>query len=90
MGKINKTNDNSCWKDVGKGEHLLLMGLQTGTTTKEINVVVPQKSEDKSTSRSKYSILGCMLKALYILLQRNFLIYVYCHSVYNSHKLDTV
>lgn len=76
--------------DVGERQHALLGALLTGTTTVEISVVVPQKSEDKATSRSKYAPLEYMLKVLYILLQKNLLIYVYCHPVHNSQKLDTV
>jgi hypothetical protein len=36
----------------------LLVGLQTGTTTLEINLAVPQKIGNSSTSRPSYTTLG--------------------------------
>jgi hypothetical protein len=46
MAKIKKSGDSTCWQGCGKRGTLLpplLVGLQPGSTTLEISLVVPQK-----------------------------------------------
>ena len=53
---------------VGKGStYSLLVGVQIGTTTMEISIEVPQKSENQSTSISCFTILGYIHKGLYLI-----------------------
>jgi hypothetical protein len=47
----------------------LLVGLQTGTTTLEINLEVPQKIGNRSTWRPSYAILGNVPKSCRIMPQ---------------------
>jgi hypothetical protein len=50
MAKIKTSGDNTCWKGCGeRNTPPLLVGLQMGTTTLEINLEVPQKIENRST-----------------------------------------
>lgn len=41
VAKITKANGDKCWWGCGKGEHILLVGLQTGTVTMEIDFDKP-------------------------------------------------
>jgi hypothetical protein len=47
MAMIKISGDYTCWR--GCRERGTLMGLQTGTTTLEINLEVSQKTENRST-----------------------------------------
>ena len=56
MVKIKTTVDNTCWRGWGeKNTPPLLVGLQTGTVTLEINLKVPQKIGNRFTIRSSYT-----------------------------------
>jgi hypothetical protein len=73
--RISVTNDkteSSCWsKMYGKEDtYLLLVGMQTCTTTIDIVVVVHQEARNISTSRSIYTTFGYIPKGLSILLHR--------------------
>ena len=50
----------------GKGEHLsiLLVQVKMTTVTMQINVEDPQKSENRSTTRPSYTVLGHIPKGL--------------------------
>ena len=58
--------------------NLLLTGLQTGTTTVEISMVVPWENENQSTSRSSYMTLEPIPKGHFILTQTQLLNHVNC------------
>jgi hypothetical protein len=48
--KIKNSSDSTCWQGYEeRGTPPLLVGLQTGTTTLEINLAFPQKIENSST-----------------------------------------
>jgi hypothetical protein len=51
MAKIKISGDRRCWRECGESIILppLLVGLQAGTTTLEINMVVPQKIGHSTT-----------------------------------------
>jgi hypothetical protein len=50
MAKIRTSGDNTCWRGWGeKNTPPLLVGLQTGTVTLEINLKVPQKIGNRFT-----------------------------------------
>ena len=44
MAKIRSSGDHRCWQGCEKRRAPLLVGLQTGTTTLEVSLAVPQKS----------------------------------------------
>jgi hypothetical protein len=51
MAKINNSGDTRCWQVSGEGEinvPPLLVALQAGTTTLEINLLVPKKIGNRS------------------------------------------
>jgi hypothetical protein len=67
----------------------LLVGLQTGTTTLEINLEVPQKIGNGSTLRPSYTTLGHIPKTCPTMLQGHVFHYVHSGFVYDSQKLET-
>jgi hypothetical protein len=67
----------------------LLVGLQTGTTTLEINLVVPQKIGNRSTQIPSYTTLGHIPKRCPTRPQEHVLQYVHSSLIYNSQKLET-
>lgn len=64
---------------IEKREHLVLVGMQIGAATMEINVVFPQKSVLLLDMYPK----DCMLPLRYLLS------YVLCCSVHNSQEMET-
>jgi len=62
MTKIINSRDSTCWQGCGErwvGDTLpILVGLQTCTTTLEINLAVSQKIENSSTRRHSYIATG--------------------------------
>lgn len=73
----------------GKGTHLLLVGVQIGTTTMEISVEAPQESKIHLPQDPALLFLGIYIKDS-ILSQRYLLIHVHCSPILNSQKLETV
>jgi hypothetical protein len=67
----------------------LLVGLQTGTDTLEINLEVPQETENTSTRRPSYITLGCIPKRCPTIPQGHIFHYVYNGLICNSQKLET-
>ena len=63
---------------------LLLVGLQTGTTTLEINLVIPQKIE-----KSSNTILGYIPKRYSNMPQRRVFHHVHNDLVCDSQKIET-
>ena len=61
----------------------LLMGLQTGTTTVEINMVVPQKIGNRSIWRPSYTTLGNITKRCPTFPQGLMLHYVHSGPICN-------
>jgi hypothetical protein len=50
VAKIKTSSDNTCWRGCGeRNTPPLLVGLQTGITTLEINLKVPQKTGNRSS-----------------------------------------
>jgi hypothetical protein len=51
MAKIKTSGDNTCWRGYREKRNILplLVGLQTDTTTLEINLEVPQKTGNRSS-----------------------------------------
>lgn len=72
-----------------RNTHPLLVGVQTGMTTMEISVEVPQEAGKRSTSRCSCTTLGNVRTGRYILPQRHLLAHAHRHSISNSQKLDT-
>jgi hypothetical protein len=58
-----------CWRWSLKVTSPLLVGLQNGTTTLEINLEVPQKIRNRSTWRPSYTSLGNISKRCPIMSQ---------------------
>lgn len=69
-----------------RNTYSLLIGVQTGTATVEINVEVPPKARNRP-SRFSYTTLGHIPKGLSISLQRYMLIHVHWCSIHNSQEL---
>ena len=65
----------------------LLVGVQTCTTTLEINVVIYQKTGNQPTSEPSDTSLGCIPKGCSIITQGCLLNYAHCSFVYNSQNL---
>ena len=65
----------------------LLVEVQTFKDTMEINMAVPQKVGNQSTSRSSYTTLGHISKGHSILPQGHMLNHVHCGFIHNSQKL---
>lgn len=86
MSKINTTSDSSCGTGcVSKRNSLpLIVGMQTCIATMKINMVVPQKIGNQSTSRPSYIILGHIPKGFSTLPQGHLLNYVYCGFIHKS------
>lgn len=73
-----------------KGNNLpFMVGVQTCTTTMEINVTVPQEAGNCSTSRPSYTNLGHTSKGHFILPQGHLLNHVHCCPTHNSQKSKT-
>ena len=54
IAKINNTRDSSCWQDMGEGSPLpILVEIKTYTVTLKINILLPKKVGNQSTSRSR-------------------------------------
>ena len=68
---------------------LLLMGVQTDTTTLEINLAAFQKTGNSSTSRNSHSTPGHIHKRCYKISQRHLLNCVHSSFIHNSQKLQT-
>jgi hypothetical protein len=68
---------------------LLLVGVETCTTTLEINLVVSQKTGNSSTSRPIYTTPGHIPKGFSNIPQRHLLSYVHSSCIHNSKKLET-
>lgn len=74
--------------DVGKKEHLLLLGLQIGPTTMVTGVAIPQKAENTPIIRTSYIIFGNSSKRICTLLQKNLFICVQCFSIHNIQEME--
>jgi hypothetical protein len=67
----------------------LLMGLQGGTTTLEIDLEFPQKTGNISTGRPSSTTVGNILKRCPTMPQRHMFHYVHSGLVCDSQKLET-
>jgi hypothetical protein len=65
-----------------------LVGLQTGTTTLEINLVVPQKIGNTSAERPSYIALGHISKRCSTISHEHTFHYCHISLIYNSQKLE--
>lgn len=63
-GQDNKANGDKCWWGCGKGKHVLLVGLQTGTVTMEIRFFF-QKARSRSIMKPSIPPPGHIPKVLY-------------------------
>jgi hypothetical protein len=68
---------------------LLLMGLETGTTTLEINLEIPQKIRNRSMWRPSYTTLGYILKRCSTMPQWHMFHYAHNCLVCDDPKLET-
>jgi hypothetical protein len=66
----------------------LLVGLQTGTTTLEINLEVPQKIGNRSSLRPSYITLGNIPKRCLTVPQGHLFYYVHGNLICDSQKLE--
>lgn len=73
-----------------KNTHLFLVELKTYTTTKEVNIVVPQKAGNSSTSRYRYTTLEHVPQRHFILLQRHLTIFIYALVKIVMHWKKTI
>lgn len=65
----------------------LLVSMKIGAATQEISGEVPQKAENRSTTRCSNATLGHVLRGLYISHYRNYLLlHVQSGSTHNSQK----
>jgi hypothetical protein len=67
----------------------LLVRLQTGTTTLEINLEVPQKIGNRSTRKPSYTTLGYIPKRYPTMAQGHVFHYVPSGLICDSQKLET-
>ena len=67
----------------------LLVGLQTGTITLEINLEIPQKIGNRSTWRPSYTTLEYIPKRCFTMPQGHMLHYVYSGIICDGQKLET-
>ena len=67
----------------------LLVGLQSGTTTLEINLEVPQKTVNRSTWRLHYTTLGHTPKRCHTIPQWHKYLYVHGGFICDIQKLET-
>ena len=65
---------------------LLLVGVQTCTTTLEINLVVPQTTVNSSTLRPSYTTPACMPKICPTITQGHLLNYVHCSFIHSKAR----
>ena len=67
----------------------LLLGVQTCTATMEINMVVPQKTENQSTLKPNYTILEHVPNGFFILPQEPLLNHIHCSFIHSSQRFET-
>jgi hypothetical protein len=67
----------------------LLVGLQSFTTTLEINLEVPQKIGNRSTRRPRYATFGNISKRYPTMPQGHLFHYVHRSLICYSQKLET-
>ena len=67
---------------------LLLVGMQTCTTTLEISMAVSQKIGNQPTTRPSNTTLGHIPKECSIILQGHLFSYVYRSIIYNSQNVE--
>ena len=93
MTKIKNSRDNRCWQGCGgkkRNTPPLLVGLQTGTTTVEINLTVPRKSEIVLPEViPNYTTPGHTTKRCPTMPEGHVIHYVHSSLVYDSWKLKT-
>jgi hypothetical protein len=84
MAKIKTSGDSRCWRRMWRKKNTppLLVGMQTGTTTLEINLVVPQKIGIRSTSRLSYTTPRHVHKRCFILPQGHLLKHVHSSFIH--------
>ena len=68
----------------------LLVGLQTGIATLEINLEVPQKIENRSTIRPRNTTLGNIPKRWPTMPQGHMFYYVHSSLICDSQKLQPI
>jgi hypothetical protein len=71
----------------------LLLGLQCGTTSLEINLEVPQKTGNRSTGRPNSTTLGHISKKKkkrHTISQEQVLHYAHTRLICNCQKLETI
>jgi hypothetical protein len=92
--QTNKQNQNMLVKLWSKGNTTpVLVGVQTCTTTLEINFAVSQTFGNSSKSKSSYTIIlapGHIPKRCSIILQGNLLNCVPSSFIGNSQKMETI
>jgi hypothetical protein len=89
VAKIKNSSNRTYWWGCGKKRNTppLLIGLQTGTTTLEINLRVSQKIENSSTWRPSYTILSHMPKKCPTIPQGHMLHHVHSSFICNIQNL---
>ena len=90
-GKLQNSKDNhTLAKMWSKGSSpSLLIGVQACTTTLEINLVVSQKTGNRSTSRPSCSTPGHIPRRNFTIPQGYLLKHVHSSFICNSQKLET-
>jgi hypothetical protein len=68
---------------------LSLMGVKICTATFEMNMAVPHKIGNLSTSQNSDTTLTHKLKGHFFLPQGHLLIYVHCNIIFNNQKLKS-
>jgi len=70
-------------------QSLLLVRVQTGTTSLEINLAVSQKPGNSSNSRPSYTTAGHIQKRCFTIPQGHLLSYVHSSFIHNNQELET-
>ena len=82
-----RARQRSLSRGISKGQEATKMvGVQTCTSTLEINLVVSQKIDNSSTWRPSYTTPGHIPKRCSTILQRQLLNYVHSSFIHNSQK----
>ena len=91
MAIINKSKNSNCCQDYGEKEpSLLLVGMQTGTSTVESSMEFPQKNKNRTALRPS-STSGNISKETENTNTKEYTHpYVHCSIIYKSQNLEAV